>query len=625
MNLNKKLVVLLCLIVICCLSFSQNVIIDTTVYVPSGKKQQYKSHFKKTYHENSNIEVTEIVLSLDGWTPKDQMPYKIYFSPNPAKLFYFWYGHMVLDFEKPNLKRSSGIWVTCQSSDKKIITGSSGLKGIFGEVGKTDASVVIMKEIPLLRTAANEIITTSSGSKYLFEAKQDKHKLKVYDVDKDLEFLYNLNCKVNGNNYQPSYTASRADINNIEQKISNLQQVSTMDLNSFSQDFISESVFNFLSSIPTWPDIRSFAVQPNGNKLIVSYKYFNENYGLKELYVWKLSETNPSDINDTKPWTILTGHTSYPWDIFFSRNGNYFASRSDNEGILWEAKTGKKICTFKSSPNEFSPDGELLMTSRTEDIETINAGNNKAQTLNFFSTRDGSLVKSISIPYNGTYFYSMNYAIFGPDGTTYAIFLRPENKLDDRNSMKIVAIKDYSLQLYTLRNKLLDNYGLSVNQGIIIAISKYSSDILEELSKLQSSGPKGEFETTSEYNQRAENSKNEPLKIISKYWVKQFNADKNNNFTSPLDSIGKYNADKKEFPVYFNGAEAKIPIVIEEAKGFKETWWNKAKIEGQIGFFNKTFIPLIQNTTIKRPSDNKVYPVMIKKQAFAEFIKGPLN
>jgi hypothetical protein len=646
MKIIKKIVVLLGLNVICCSSFSQQVIFDTTFSYKSDFYSKYAASgvimVKKKSYQKEGLEITDINLTTDITVGPglDGIGRISNFRSDPNKIIIPMMNRfLILDTKtfknkeigyNNNKVMQFGTYPDIKpvSNDGRYILGKKVIGGLLWEFDEQKGEIISEKNIPdgvsgfypgLQFSPTNNNILYYTKNKNLF----------VYDIQKGKEVSkYKLNCGVNTNDTKPSNQATQSDMANIENKLRNLEGINTQDINKFNQDFIVEGLFNALSTIPTWPDIREFAAQPYGNKLVVSYEDI-ENIGINELFVWKVSKDDPANISSEKPWTILTGHTSVPWRIIFSNNGKYLATKGNKEGILWDANTGIKIGRFTDYPIDFAPDEQLLMTSKIPDEDT--GDNNKKLTICFISTSNGNVVKSTIIPYDGTY-YKAKGITFNSDGTGYSVFLSVVKKnwvkwgtKEIHSGPRVLIIKDNFLSANAIKGKLLGSYNLLISDFLCNAISQYSSEISKEFSLLKVVEPKGEYESTAEYNLRVENVKNEPLKIISKYWTKQLNCDRNNNFSASLDSVGKYNADKKEFPVYFLGTEAKIPIVSEEARDFKENWSKIAKIEGQIGYFNKTSIPLIQNTTIKRPFDNKVYPVMIKKQAFAEYMKVSVN
>jgi len=121
--------------------------------------------------------------------------------------------------------------------------------------------------------------------------------------------------------------------------------------------------------------------------------------------------------------------------------------------------------------------------------------------------------------------------------------------------------------------------------------NKLNSDILtnlnqslkNEIAKISDLKPKGEFETTDQYNARTKTGEEQKTRIEENYQkiINEFKplADKFasetvqnsvEDITLSVEEIGSYNADKQLFPVTINGVTKDVMIPLQQAKDFKE-------------------------------------------------------
>jgi len=296
------------------------------------------------------------------------------------------------------------------------------------------------------------------------------------------------------------------------------------------------------------------------------------------------------DLNTGEYFVLVSNNELIDLVISISPDGTKaaIANYSENNVIyVWDLKLRTVIKRFKGHNKlvkdlKFSPDGNYLV-SASED-ETIKIWD--IQTENSIKTLKGhsSSVNSLCFSQDAKYLASGSN-----DGTIIiwdAAEVIPNLKL---------FIASYDLK-YGLSNKL--------NQDKQIEI-----DALKDYFK-----PKGEFETTEDYNLRVNKGKEE-VKIIEDKYALMFQESKStieNNIselekqkddyaiTKELEkqntinnsikdtivniaSVGTYNADEQLLPLQVKGKNGNIKISVTEAQSFKKSWKDaKAKCKKKL-------------------------------------------
>lgn len=133
------------------------------------------------------------------------------------------------------------------------------------------------------------------------------------------------------------------------------------------------------------------------------------------------------------------------------------------------------------------------------------------------------------------------------------------------------------LDLYKILS--FDIKTMTLNNACLQLINESLQD---EISKISSLAPKGEFETTEIYNSRINEGQQQKLEIEVKYQklTSEFKSLSENDLLLKvkyslqqvilkIDNIGNYDADNQIFPITINGITKNIEIAIDQAENFK--------------------------------------------------------
>lgn len=241
------------------------------------------------------------------------------------------------------------------------------------------------------------------------------------------------------------------------------------------------------------------------------------------------------------PAKKLTGHPGGINSISFSPDSRTIASGSDDLSMkIWDATTAKIIKTIQCDSGTvntvaFSPDGKFIATAgENKRIKLWNAAS--YDLIKIFSGHEKA-VKSLEYNYNGTLLVSA-----GADG---------EARVWDLSALKYEKCMKEKLASYASLNN-----------------------------------PRGEFETTEEYNTRIEDYKNkvaslkedcineDPLKIKTAEPEKITEVAKTSfQYANPRpENLSLYDADKQQFQITIDKRIYSLIIPVEDAKALKANW-----------------------------------------------------
>jgi len=163
----------------------------------------------------------------------------------------------------------------------------------------------------------------------------------------------------------------------------------------------------------------------------------NEDFSALDLRRCSLNGKNVNQSNFTNSYIdknvfFSTGHTDEVGCVCFSPNGEFFASASRHEVILWDTKTGKILHTLNCSAIEgvicFSPDGNYL-ASVSYDVVML------------WDSKTGKLLRTLNCKrYFNSFMEHVAAVCFSPDGETLAAASSEKVILWDLKTGKILRL-----------------------------------------------------------------------------------------------------------------------------------------------------------------------------------------
>jgi len=344
-------------------------------------------------------------------------------------------------------------------------------------------------------------------------------------------------------------------------------------------------------------DINNIAIIGKKNEiLIIDLK----NKTLKKQLVEKVSKYNLTcmDLSPSKKYLAVANYSSDSWIC------------------IWDLQIGKSIKTLKGHEKDvlclaFSPDGNYL------------ASGGKDNTVRLWDVATGKLIKVLKGHEN-----NVNTLCFSPDGKVLLSGSDDEtikvwNVLDLLPELKIFSI-NYEIS-FGIKSKLQEEYNKEYEE----TITNYYK-------------PKGEFETTDEYNKRIQTGKELEVQLKAKYDQKfaeskttmesELKSESNikqeaenqksmeiqnkiNNSTKDtlvnITKISNYNADKQIFTITTKGYTVDVVIPVSDAPGFKENW-QKAKVKCKKQLMNDLISWKYFDFVIIHPVSKVEYPASSK-------------
>lgn len=311
----------------------------------------------------------------------------------------------------------------------------------------------------------------------------------------------------------------------------------------------------------------------------------------------------------------LPGHTDAVTCVAFSNDGSLIASGGwDKSMTVHSASDGTLLRTYKGHRGgintvAFSGNNQMLV-SGSDDNSIIVWRSDTIQQLAKFDY--------FTAPVTRVVFFPGDQYIFCADGTGMLKVYHLANKsLLEQKEIHQGAVRDMYLNA---ASGLLVTSGAdrivkwwNVNEYLYFDCMKAKTKALEDLKK-----PKGEFETTEQYEKRVKEYERQKGLLASECAREAEAARKAQQDAAEkallatyrfvnysLTGVGTYNADTQEYPIMYNGLTAIVRIPMEEAKTLKENI-AKAKIKAvsrDINGRNEVF-----NTELIHPVSGKSYP-----------------
>ncbi len=415
---------------------------------------------------------------------------------------------------------------------------------------------------------------------------------------------------------------------------------------TFAQDFAIE--FQTLKGHSE--EVSSISFSPNG-------RYLASGSADNTIKIWELSDGRFSEIQ-----TLEVNSYSVE-SVTFSPNGKYLASTSFRTIKIWEFFDGYfyDFQTIKDYPTNlisisFSSDSKYLAYCVNRKIRVWGFSNNKFskfQTLkshyhsvecvsfsiegNYIASGSGKYDKTIEIWKLSNEKFVKFQNLDDHSGAIGSVCFSPDGKFiasgSDDNTIKIwefsngkffefQTLKGHSKRVNSVSFNPVDNFLASCSGDKTIKIwdieklqidiagkkikmllselkiieTKYSPDITDLLK------PKGEFETTDQYNKRLQ-AADQQKKQFQKEYAEIIKKEKHQIYqdlnpllskTYPVNiytmNIGTYNPDKEEFPITISGISTNVKVPFHLAIEFKK---NKHQVVGQKRYY------LTQNNELK--------------------------
>ncbi len=302
-----------------------------------------------------------------------------------------------------------------------------------------------------------------------------------------------------------------------------------------------------------------------------------------------------------------TGHDKNVYGLDFSKDGNYLISASmDEEVKIWNITTGKSIKTLNGHDNDvndasFSPDSRFAVSA--SDDETVKVWDvSKGKHIKTLKGHQGDVIT----------------VVFSPDGRFIASGGKDE-KIKLWSTEGILP----ELKLFTAE--------FDARIGIFASVQEEKSAEINAVN-IEYFMPKGEFETTEEYNSRLEIGRIKKQEIEDKYrekleaqqFVKQQEVEElktreqeekerkiresEKDTILKIDKLSTYDADNETFTVTVKNVTGKITVQRSEAPGLKENW-KKAEVRCRKKLSDNLKYHNYSNLVVIHPISKTEYPV----------------
>ncbi|HBG71970.1 MAG: hypothetical protein A2W93_05300 [Bacteroidetes bacterium GWF2_43_63] len=329
-------------------------------------------------------------------------------------------------------------------------------------------------------------------------------------------------------------------------------------------------------------------------------------------------------------WDVMTGgeifkitdHLDAVTTVTYSKDGNSIASGGwDKIVMLHSAIDGKLINTYKghrSSINsvDFSYAGDMLVSGSDDNSISIWRTDSAKSIAKF---------DFFKLPVTKVSFFPGDKYIFCADGSGELKIYNVSNRsLLTQKTIHSGGVKDMyinsalGLMATSGSEKVVKLW--NINEYLYFDCVKEKTKSLQEMAK-----PKGEFETSEMYERRMKEYDIKKSALVSECTkeadairkAKQEELDKKTLGTYsyvyfPIQSLGAYDADKQEYPFYFNGQAGMIKLSIDDAKSLKSNM-DKAKVKA---------IKRVVNGNTEYINTEFIHPVTGKSIAFGRHVSA---
>lgn len=429
-------------------------------------------------------------------------------------------------------------------------------------------------------------VTILNGGSYLIDSETGKITRRFDNRDN----CYNICFSKNGR-----YTAVSSFYKTNHYYINKEGKKVEFQKYHFLVDIYEDNINKIYKTLKILEDDRKPLIKLFGDDITETYRtnYFSSCFTVDSKYLAVANPNGRINIYSFEKDNFIrdfSGHDKNVYSVSFSADGNYLASGSRDEDVkVWNISTGKSIKTLSGHESDinsviFSPDSKYVVSASDD------------ETVRIWEVSKSKPVKTLK----------------GHNSDVIAVSFSPDGRY------VVSGGKDGKIKLWSTENILPDlklfTAQFDANVGIYVQ-TQLEKDaelkaVIEEYFK-----PKGEFETTDEYESRLETGRFKKQEIEEKFKLRleelqvskqievtelktQQEEEKEKKISESvrdtvlkIDKLGNYDADSETFTVTVKNITGKIVVPRIEAPGFKENWKKaevkcKKKLNDNLKYYN---------------------------------------